>query len=61
MKAQTVRLIDVFFIGPVLVYTGAAHSNLPDGLKLTLVGLGLATIIYNAQNYYDVSRVNNGH
>lgn len=49
MKGQTVRLIDVFFIGPYLVYIGNKSKNKTDQLLLT--GIGIATVIYNGYNY----------
>lgn len=50
IDVQHVRLIDVFFIAPVLIYAGFQPS-LPKALRVTLVVLGVATIIYNGHNY----------
>lgn len=48
-KSQTMRLIDVFFVGPALIYYGMRS---PDPLeKLIVGGIGAATIIYNGRNY----------
>lgn len=51
MKSQTVRLIDVFLLGPGMIYAGTRPSNLPPWLRLFLVGTGIATIAYNGHNY----------
>jgi hypothetical protein len=49
-NVQDIRLIDVLFIGPFLIYVGTKKElSLP--LRLTLIGLGAATIIYNGNNY----------
>lgn len=50
IDVQHVRLIDVFFIAPVLIYAGFQPS-LPKALRVTLVVLGVATIIYNGHHY----------
>ena len=50
-KSQLVRLADVFLIGPLLIHSGDTKSNLPNWLKVSLIGLGTATILYNGRNY----------
>jgi hypothetical protein len=54
VKAQYVRLIDVFALGPLMVWGGyhAARVNKPLGVTLAL--FGLSTIAYNADNYFKV-------
>lgn len=49
-KSQTIRLIDVFFIGPAMIYAGT-FKTLPTWLRVTMVVTGACTIIYNANNY----------
>lgn len=52
-KSQEVRLIDVFVIGPLLIYTGVAYKDkLLKILSFSLTIIGAATIIYNGRNYY---------
>jgi hypothetical protein len=49
-NVQDIRLIDVFVIGPFLMYVGMKKElSLP--VRLTLLGFGAATIIYNGSNY----------
>lgn len=48
MKGQWVRLLDVFFIGPYLIYSG---QKLTQADKAILQAIGIATIIYNGLNY----------
>lgn len=50
-KSQNIRLIDVFFIAPVCVYAGIKAKELPKWIKISLVGIGLATFYYNGKNY----------
>lgn len=55
MKAQAVRLLDVFFIGPWMMRAGL------KGRDDVLLALGLLTIVYNGANYLVVRRsVTNG-
>jgi hypothetical protein len=50
LKVQDIRLIDILFIGPFLIYVGTKKElSLP--IRLTLIALGAATIIYNGNNY----------
>jgi hypothetical protein len=52
-KGQVVRLIDVVFIGPVCIYAGIKYrKQLPKWLSISLVGIGAATVYYNAKNLY---------
>lgn len=50
-KSQNIRLVDVFFIAPVCVYAGIKAKELPTWIRLSLVGIGLATFYYNGKNY----------
>lgn len=47
---QIIRLADVFIIGPTIIYAGI-FTQLPVWLRYTLIGIGVATIIYNGNNY----------
>lgn len=49
-KSQNIRLLDVFFIGPAMIYAGTFKS-LPLWLRITLIGTGAATVIYNGKNF----------
>jgi hypothetical protein len=48
MKTQTIRLLDVFLIGPYLIWLARRERGIHHPL---LVGLGLATMIYNGVNW----------
>ncbi len=51
-KSQTVRLIDVFVIAPILIYAGVKYQKtMPKLLSLSLVAIGVATAVYNGKNY----------
>ncbi len=51
-KTQAIRLADVFFIGPVMIYGGYRLRALDNPLLgLTLIVLGGLTIAYNGKNY----------
>lgn len=54
MKSQTVRLVDVFALGPFMVWA-ASRSSLPPWARSVLALSGVATIVYNAHNYRELS------
>ena len=49
-KAQWVRLLDVFFVGPLMMYV-STRSTAPRGWNAALWWTGIATIAYNGANY----------
>ena len=56
MKSQTVRLLDVFFIGPYMIWAG---GKLKGPHRELMRALGVATIVYNGVNWlriYDAGR-----
>jgi hypothetical protein len=52
MKSQTVRLADVFVIGPAMIAIGS-RAGLSETERAFLIGTGFLTIIYNAANYFN--------
>lgn len=50
LTVQQIRLIDVFVITPILLYT-ATRQELPRPLRVTLLVLGVATFVYNGYHY----------
>lgn len=55
MKAQSVRLVDVFVLGPLMVwYAGASRG--PEWARAALGVAGLLTIAYNGANYLRADR-----
>jgi hypothetical protein len=61
MKGQTIRLLDVFFIGPLMFWGGMVvtekKTHLLYGSLLML--MGAATIVYNGANYLTRERFSN--
>lgn len=58
-KSQVIRLVDVFVIAPICVYAGVKYYNtMPKWLSLSLIGIGLATAVYNGRNY-SINKKNN--
>jgi hypothetical protein len=57
-KSQQVRLADVFVIGPLMVWLALAPRRAPAWAHLALLVAGLATILYNADNYLSTRRAN---
>ena len=57
VKSQPVRLLDVFVIGPVMIWGGYALDDRGSHFGGALLALfGLSTIVYNARNYEIVQR-----
>lgn len=49
LKGQPIRLIDIFLMGPFLIWAG---SMMPDSaIKVLLIMAGIGTIVFNAHNY----------
>jgi hypothetical protein len=53
LKSQNVRLLDVFAIGPLMIYGGMKLRQTGDhSLAGSLLALfGVTTILYNGRNY----------
>jgi len=49
---QPVRLLDVIYVGPVMIYAGVKAKNINAFVKWSLIGVGICTIIYNGANFY---------
>lgn len=50
LTVQDVRVLDVVIIAPFLIYV-SMRKELSKPLRLMLLGLGVATLIYNGYNY----------
>lgn len=50
-KSQNIRLLDVLFIGPFMIYISKKAKGLNKIESFTLLALGVATIYYNGKNY----------
>lgn len=53
-KPQAARAVDVFLIGPLLVWAGMQEEPLPKWVRDILITVGVVTVIYNAKNYLAV-------
>jgi len=51
VKPQAVRVLDVFVIGPLMIWGGLAARRSSNLAGLSLAGLGVATIWYNRRNW----------
>jgi hypothetical protein len=51
-KTQGIRLLDVFILGPVMVYSAMDRSP-PKILRAFMMAVGVGTILYNASNYME--------
>lgn len=51
MKGQNVRLLDVFLLGPFMIFFGATATGVSELAKTVMMISGIGTIIYNGRNY----------
>lgn len=49
-KSQITRLVDVFAIGPIMIYAGS-YKALPAFIRFALIVIGVSTIYYNGKNF----------
>jgi len=56
MKAQPIRLLDVFFIGPLMIWGGHRLTRTNRAAGAALVVFGGATISFNGGNYIAIGR-----
>jgi hypothetical protein len=55
-KSQDIRLLDVFVIGPFLLYLSMHPEQEPEWLKPWIFLLGVGTIAYNAATYLNANQ-----
>lgn len=55
MDVQTIRLIDVFVIAPILVYA-STQDRIGKPTRYAILAIGIATLIYNGHNYLKVQK-----
>jgi len=57
VKAQGVRLLDVFVVGPFMLWAAVEGRELGPTGRQFLGLLGFLTISYNAANYLEMRRI----
>lgn len=50
-KAQGIRALDVWALGPLMIYVAAREGGTSDLARMALAAAGAATITYNGRNY----------
>ena len=55
MKSQTIRVIDVLFLGPLMIRSGWLQRKNLTGQSMMI--FGFATILYNLKNYQEIARI----
>jgi len=56
VKTQRVRVLDVFLIGPLMVWGGTKLRDEYPVAGALLAAFGVSTVVYNAKNYLAVER-----
>lgn len=54
-KTQTIRLVDVFLLGPFLILA-ALWRRPPAAVRLGVAFAGVATIVFNGVNWLRINR-----
>ena len=54
-RVQEIRLIDVFLLGPFMIWFGVTAESVPEWAVILMVVSGVLTIAYNAKNYLRVA------
>ena len=57
-KSQPIRLIDVFFLGPFMMYYGYKMKNEYKNSANLMILFGLLTILYNGYNFLNINNPN---
>lgn len=55
MKTQTIRLIDVFLLGPAMILR-SREAGKSDAERIAWLVVGIATIVYNGANWIKAQR-----
>lgn len=50
-RVQEIRLIDVFLLGPFMIWFGVNATGVPEWAGILMVISGVLIIAYNAKNY----------
>ena len=55
IKAQSVRMADVWVFGPLMIYSALGKST-PTWVRVGMLIVGIGTIAYNLHNYFTIER-----
>ena len=50
-KSQAIRLVDVFALGPFMVWFGMEAKDVSEPARLAMIMAGMTTIALNGANY----------
>jgi len=50
-KSQEVRFLDMALFGPMMIMS-AMNKEPAEWMRLAMLGIGIGTVIYNANNYF---------
>lgn len=55
-KSTGLQLVDVFILGPLMIWTGVNAKQIPFWVQGAMVFFGITTVWYNGVNYLDKTR-----
>ncbi len=53
---QGIRLVDVFYIAPIMILAGVFGKTLHPVIRVSLVVIGICTAIFNLNNYIETKK-----
>lgn len=56
LEAQNARLVDIFMVGPLMLYYGLRPSEIHPAARLASTLLGFGTIVFNSRNWIKIRR-----
>lgn len=54
LEAQDARLVEMFMVGPLMLYYGLRPSNIHPAARLASTLLGFGTIVFNTKHWIKV-------
>jgi len=61
VKSQTVRLWDIFVLGPFSIWFAHRATQMPAWARIALGTYGVGTMLYNGYNYFEYQRIKRQH
>lgn len=50
VKGQGIRLVDVFLLGPFMIWYGVKSEDVPEAARFAMIAAGFGTILFNGVN-----------
>ncbi len=51
VKGQAIRLLDVFALGPFMIWVGVKARGIPESARAVMIMSGAGTMVFNGANF----------